>query len=59
VPVRFLWIVLSLLIVVGLTAWSTTCTGERPRSTGQTLPPGEATETTTTATTSRSTVPLP
>jgi hypothetical protein len=41
--VRALWIVAVVLIVVGLVAWSTTCTGPRPRPTGETLPPASAT----------------
>jgi hypothetical protein len=43
--VRIAWIVGIVLLVVALAAWSTTCTGPRPRPTGQTLPAG-ATSTT-------------
>lgn len=38
--VRVVWIIVVVLLVVGLAAWSTTCTGPRPRPTGDTLPPG-------------------
>jgi hypothetical protein len=37
--VRAVWIVAIILVVVGLGAWGTTCTGERPRPTGETIPP--------------------
>ncbi len=37
--VRLVWIVAIVLFVVGLAAWSTTCTGPRPRPTGETIPP--------------------
>lgn len=40
---RIVWIVGVVLLVVGLVAWSTTCTGPRPQPTGDTIPP-EATE---------------
>jgi hypothetical protein len=39
VPARALWIIVSVAVLVGLVAWSTTCTGPRPRPTGETLPP--------------------
>jgi hypothetical protein len=41
--VRAVWIVAIVLIVVGLGAWGTTCTGERPRPTGETIPAGVTT----------------
>jgi hypothetical protein len=44
--VRLVWIVVVVLMVVGLVAWSTTCTGPRPQPTGDTLPPGPASTTT-------------
>lgn len=37
---RVIWVVGIVLFVVGLVAWSTTCTGPRPEPTGETLPPG-------------------
>jgi len=37
--VRVVWIVAVILLVVGLVAWSTTCTGPRPQPTGETVPP--------------------
>jgi hypothetical protein len=37
--VRLVWIVAVVLVVVGLVAWSTTCTGPRPEPTGETIPP--------------------
>ncbi len=40
--VRLVWIVALVLLVVGLAAWSTTCTGPRPQPTGETIPPGTA-----------------
>jgi hypothetical protein len=36
--VRVVWIVAVVLVVVGLVAWSTTCTGPRPQPTGETIP---------------------
>lgn len=36
--VRVAWIVAVVLLVVGLAALTTTCTGPRPRPTGETLP---------------------
>jgi hypothetical protein len=48
--VRVVWIVASILLVVGLGAWATTCTGERPRPTGDTIPGGDAVTTTVPAT---------
>jgi hypothetical protein len=36
--VRAVWIVAVVLVVVGLGAWGTTCTGPRPRPTGETIP---------------------
>ena len=45
-PARALWILLSVAVLVGLVAWSTTCTGPRPIPTGETLPPESATTTT-------------
>lgn len=36
--VRLVWIVAVVLVVVGLVAWSTTCTGPRPEPTGETIP---------------------
>ena len=45
-PARALWILLSVAVLVGLVAWSTTCTGPRPVPSGETLPPeGEPTTT--------------
>lgn len=44
--VRFVWIVAVVLLAVALVAWSTTCTGPRPRPTGDTIPTGEAPATT-------------
>ena len=44
-PARALWILLSVAVLVGLVAWSTTCTGPRPIPTGETLPPEGATTT--------------
>lgn len=35
---RVAWIVAVVLLVVGLAALTTTCTGPRPRPTGETLP---------------------
>lgn len=43
---RVLWAVSIFLLVVGLVAWGTTCTGPRPRPTGDTIPPGEVATTT-------------
>lgn len=53
--VRVAWIVAIVLLVVGLAALGTTCTGPRPRPTGETLPADatggpSATTATTTAT---------
>jgi len=42
VRARALWIVVSLLLIVGGTAWMTTCTGPRPHPTNQTVPPSSA-----------------
>jgi hypothetical protein len=51
VPARVLWILLSVAVLVGLAAWSTTCTGPRPVPTGETLQPeGEPTTTVVPAT---------
>ena len=47
--VRLVWIVVAVLIVVGLAAWGTTCTGERPQPTGDTIPTGPASSATTVA----------
>lgn len=47
--VRLVWIVVVVLIVVGLVAWGTTCTGERPQPTGDTIPAGPASSATTVA----------
>jgi hypothetical protein len=41
--VRVVWIVAIILLVVALGAWSTTCTGPRPRPTGDTIPTGAST----------------
>jgi hypothetical protein len=41
--VRLVWIVAVVLVVVGLVAWSTTCTGPRPQPTGETVPPNATT----------------
>lgn len=38
---RVVWIVAIVLLVIGLAAWGTTCTGPRPRPTGDTIPAGE------------------
>lgn len=54
--VRAVWIVVIALIVVGLGTWSTTCTGPRPRPTGETIAPGEV-ATTTVAPSTASTLP--
>jgi hypothetical protein len=43
--VRIVWIVAVILIVVGLAAWGTTCTGERPQPTGETIPAGDVSTT--------------
>jgi hypothetical protein len=43
--VRLVWIVAVVLVVVGLVAWSTTCTGPRPEPTGETIPPSAPTTT--------------
>jgi hypothetical protein len=44
--VRVVWSVVIILIVVGLAAWATTCAGERPRPTGDTVPAGGVATTT-------------
>lgn len=44
--VRVVWAVSVFLLVVGLAAWGTTCTGPRPRPTGETIPPGDVATTT-------------
>jgi hypothetical protein len=49
VPARALWIIVSVAVLVGLVAWSTTCTGPRPHPTGETLPPEGAGTVTTLA----------
>ena len=54
---RVAWIVAVILIVVGLAAWGTTCTGPRPRPTGETIPPGEVATTTTAGSSTASTLP--
>jgi hypothetical protein len=41
--VRLVWSVVVLLLVIGLGAWGTTCTGERPQPTGDTVPTAETT----------------
>ncbi|HEX5366769.1 MAG TPA: hypothetical protein VFW63_08935 [Acidimicrobiales bacterium] len=43
---RVVWMVAVVLLVLGLVAWSTTCTGPRPQPTGDTIPPGASTATT-------------
>ncbi len=43
---RVVWIVAIILIVIGLGAWGTTCTGERPQPTGDTIPAGDVATTT-------------
>jgi len=58
VRARGLWIVLSVAVLVGLVAWSTTCTGPRPRPTGETLPSADS-GTTTTVVSATTTVPPP
>jgi len=58
VRARGLWIVISVAVLVGLVAWTTTCTGPRPRPTGETLPPADATTTTSLVSTT-TTVPPP
>jgi hypothetical protein len=40
--VRVVWIVVVVLLVAGLAAWSTTCTGPRPHPSGETIPPDTA-----------------
>ncbi|HET8617764.1 MAG TPA: hypothetical protein VFM27_02335 [Acidimicrobiales bacterium] len=45
-PARALWIIVSVAVLVGLVAWSTTCTGPRPHPSGETLPPDGGTTTT-------------
>jgi hypothetical protein len=39
--VRVVWIVAVVLLVLGLGAWATTCTGPRPQPTGETIPADE------------------
>jgi hypothetical protein len=46
--VRIAWYIAVVLVVIGLGALATTCTGPRPRPTGQTIPPDTAEVTTTT-----------
>jgi hypothetical protein len=41
--VRVVWIILAVLVVIGLGAWSTTFQGQRPIPTGETLPPSTGT----------------
>jgi hypothetical protein len=41
--VRVVWIILAVLVVIGLGAWSTTFQGQRPIPTGETLPPSSGT----------------
>jgi hypothetical protein len=41
--VRVVWIILAVLVVIGLGAWSTTFQGQRPIPTGETLPPSPGT----------------
>jgi hypothetical protein len=41
--VRLVWSVVVVILVIGLGAWGTTCTGPRPRPTGDTVPPVEST----------------
>ncbi|HEX6420043.1 MAG TPA: hypothetical protein VFZ77_16195 [Acidimicrobiales bacterium] len=36
---RVVWVVAAVLLVIGLGALATTCTGPRPRPTGETIPP--------------------
>ena len=36
---------ISVALMVGLVAWSTTCTGPRPRPTGETLPSADTSTT--------------
>jgi hypothetical protein len=48
VRARALWIVVTIVVIVGLAAWATTCTGPRPRPTGQTIPPPSDVVSTTT-----------
>jgi hypothetical protein len=47
--VRAAWIVAVILVVVALAAWGTTCTGPRPRPTGDTVPSGPTAQTTATS----------
>jgi hypothetical protein len=42
-----MWIVAIVLLAIVLVAWSTTCTGPRPRPTGETIPAGETPPATT------------
>ena len=39
VRARALWIIVSVVLVVALGAWATTCTGPRPHPTDETVPP--------------------
>jgi hypothetical protein len=41
--VRIVWFLVVVLVVVGLVAWCTTCTGPRPQPTGDTIPSGAST----------------
>lgn len=47
--VRAMWVVAIVLLVIGLGAWGTTCTGPRPRPTGETIPAGDTSSTSTLA----------
>jgi hypothetical protein len=47
--VRAMWVVAVMLLVIGLGAWGTTCTGPRPRPTGETIPAGDTSSTSTLA----------
>lgn len=44
---RAVWVVTVILVAVGLVAWGTTCTGQRPIPTGDTIPSGAVATTTT------------
>ncbi|HET6951336.1 MAG TPA: hypothetical protein VFI47_13225 [Acidimicrobiales bacterium] len=48
---RIVWIVLAVLVVIGLGAWSTTFHGPRPIPTGERIPPATAPAEPTTAAT--------
>ena len=39
VRARALWIIVSVVLLVALGAWTTTCTGPRPEPTGHPVPP--------------------